>query len=194
MSREGTREHWYLLQLTIIHCCSNFCYIFISFMLYINCWLILPPCCKTRWKMRVFDRPTIFPLTLVFLSCSPLYSLPFHFDTIAYFLECLGLSLAEYARYSLLLYFPTLLFRLIGRCSRCWSPGAEDPRCLLRPRVARWPGVVSVVPRQEASPFRSVSLMLFVLAFLRHNLTNYGCTQISCLYNLCIRILVIPDL
>src|SRR4051812_47399021 len=32
--------------------------------------------------------------------------------------------------------------------------------------------------RQEASPFRSVSLMLFVLAFLRQNLTNYICTQI----------------
>src|SRR3954470_10568091 len=45
-----------------------------------------------------------------------------------------------------------------------------------------------VVPRQEASPFRSVSL-IFVLAFLRQNLTNYVYTQILCLYNLCIRIL-----
>src|SRR3954470_6671995 len=36
----------------------------------------------------------------------------------------------------------------------------------------------SVDPRHEASPFRSVSLMLFVLAFLRQNLTNYVCTQI----------------
>src|ERR1041385_1665783 len=35
-----------------------------------------------------------------------------------------------------------------------------------------------VDPRQEASPFRSVSLMSFVLAFLRQNLTNYVCTQI----------------
>src|SRR3954447_15706174 len=39
-----------------------------------------------------------------------------------------------------------------------------------------------------------VSLMSFVLAFLRQNLTNYVCTQILCLYNLCIRILVIPGL
>src|SRR3954469_9620522 len=44
----------------------------------VNCWLILPPCCKTRRKMLVFDRLSIFPLTLVLLSCSPLYSLPFH--------------------------------------------------------------------------------------------------------------------
>src|SRR4051812_6972460 len=35
----------------------------------------------------------------------------------------------------------------------------------------------SVVPRQEASPFTSVSLLLFVLAFLRQNLTNYLCTH-----------------
>src|SRR3954469_18078951 len=46
-----------------------------------------------------------------------------------------------------------------------------------------------VVPRQEASPIRSVPLMLFVLAFLRQNLTNYVCTQISCLTNSFIRIL-----
>src|ERR1043165_3631888 len=46
-----------------------------------------------------------------------------------------------------------------------------------------------VVPRQEAAPFRSVPLMLFVLAFLRQNLTNYVCTQISCLINSCFRIL-----
>src|SRR3954465_13303551 len=28
---------------------------------YIKCWLILPPCCKTRRKMLVFDRPSIIP-------------------------------------------------------------------------------------------------------------------------------------
>src|SRR3954469_15439243 len=50
---------------------------------YINCWLILPSCCKTRRKLLVFDRPSLFPLTLVLLSCSPLYSLPFHFNTSA---------------------------------------------------------------------------------------------------------------
>src|SRR4051812_39948261 len=50
-------------------------------LLYMNCWLILTACCKTRRKMLVLDRPSIFPLTLVFLSCSPLYSLPFPFDT-----------------------------------------------------------------------------------------------------------------
>src|SRR3954468_16091393 len=35
------------------------------------------PCSKTRWKMLVFDMLSLFPLTLVLLSCSPLYSLPF---------------------------------------------------------------------------------------------------------------------
>src|ERR1044072_881896 len=97
MSREGTRKHliivttyyYTLLQQLLLHC--YFIYVVI------NCWLILPPCCKTRRKMLVFDRPSIFPLTLVFLSCSPLYSLPFHFDTSALLLSSLGLSLAEYA-------------------------------------------------------------------------------------------------
>ena len=80
------------------------------------------------------------------------------------------------------------------RCIRRWSPGAEDPRCPLRRRVPLCPGVVLLDPRQEASPFRSVSLMLFVLAFLRQNLTNYVRTQILCLYNLCLRILMISCL
>src|SRR3954468_1570162 len=48
---------------------------------YYNCWLLLPPCCKTRRKMLVFDRPSLFPLPLVFIYCSPLYNLFIHFDT-----------------------------------------------------------------------------------------------------------------
>src|SRR3954470_19386674 len=95
-----------------------------------------------------------------------------------------GRKTRGYTRYSLLL-FP-LLFCLIGRCSRRWSPGAEDPRCLLRRRVSPLIRSSLVVPRQEASPFRYVPLMLFVLAFLRQNLTNYVCTQILCLFNSCI--------
>ena len=37
-----------------------------------------------------------------------------------------GLSLADYARYSPLLYFPPLLFCLIGRCSQRWSLGVQE--------------------------------------------------------------------
>src|ERR1041385_2649175 len=96
-----------------------------------------------------------------------------------------------YARYSTLLYFP-FLFCLIGRCSRRWSPGAEDPQSPLRRRVPPLARSSSVDPRQEASPFRSVPLMLFVLAFLRQNSTNYVCTQILCLYDLCIRVRATP--
>src|SRR3954467_15283286 len=142
-----------MLQQLLLHC---YLYYFIELLAD-----FLPHAARHRRKMLVFDRLSVFPLTLVFLSCSPLYSLPFHFDTISYFSECLGLSLAEYARYSLLLYFPPLLFCLIGRCSRRWSPGAEDPRCLLRRRVFPMARSNLVVPRQEASPFRSVPLMLW---------------------------------
>src|SRR3954464_12393045 len=66
---------------------------------YINCWLILTSCCKTRCKMLVFDKPSIFPLILVFLSCSPLYSPPFHLIKIY---KCLldGRKTRGYTRYS----------------------------------------------------------------------------------------------
>src|SRR3954468_16323072 len=89
-------------------------------------------------------------------------------------LSSLGLSLAEYARYSPLLYFPPLLFCLIGRCSRRWSPGAgdprcrppqrEDPRCLLRRGVPPRPGVVW---RFRGRRPRLFERCCFVLAFLR---------------------------
>src|SRR3954462_13761374 len=51
----------YCLQLTIIQCCSNFCCIVTFTHVDINCWLFLFSCSKTRQKMLVFDRPSIFP-------------------------------------------------------------------------------------------------------------------------------------
>ena len=123
-----TTYYYTLLQQLLLHCY----FIYVD----INCRLILPPCCKTRRKMLVFDRPTIFHLTLELLSCSPLYSLPFH---LVHLYKCLiaGRKTRGYIRYSHLLYFPLLLC-LIGRCSRRWSPGAGDSsRSLLRRRVLR---------------------------------------------------------
>src|SRR3954463_4652013 len=50
MSREGTRRHdYYCIQLTIIQCCSNFCFI-VTFTALLNYWLILTSCCKTSPK------------------------------------------------------------------------------------------------------------------------------------------------
>src|SRR4051812_9899190 len=78
---EGISEAW-LIYTTYYYTMSQqlllHCYFF---HVIINCWLFLFSCCKARVKMLVFDRPSLFPLTLVLLSCSPLYSLPFHFDT-----------------------------------------------------------------------------------------------------------------
>src|SRR4051812_46252907 len=65
------------IQLTIIQCCSNFCCI-VTLLLYLNCWLILLSCCKTRRKMLVFDRPSIFPLILVFPPCVHYTASPLH--------------------------------------------------------------------------------------------------------------------
>src|SRR4051812_11488228 len=98
-----------------------------------------------------------------------------------------GRKTREYTRYSPAL-FP-LLFFLIGRCSRRWSPGAgdhrhrppqrEDPRCLLRRRVPPLSRSSLEVPRQEASPFDRV---VFVLAFLRQT-----CILVSVLKYFCFR-------
>src|SRR3954470_8699088 len=120
-----TTYYYTLLQQLLLH--------FYFIPVDINCWLILPPCCKTRGKMLVFDRPSIFPpypcISILQSTIQP----PLPFDTNAYCLV-VGRKTHGYARYSLLLYFPLLLC-LISRCSRRWSPGAEDPQCLLRHRV-----------------------------------------------------------
>src|SRR3954471_21179004 len=71
-----------------------------------------------------------------------------------------------------------LLFCLIGRCSRRWSPGAEDPRCLLRLRVFPVARSNLVVPRQEASPFRSCCVCA---SLLKATLFSCVCTQIPLL-------------
>src|SRR3954464_15883875 len=83
--------------------------------------------------------------------------------------------------------FP-LLFCLIGRCSRRWSPGARDPRCrppqredlrcLLRRRVPPLTRSSLEVPRQEASPFR---LCHFFASLLEAPFYFGVCTQIPLL-------------
>src|SRR4051812_22998150 len=48
-----TTYYYTMFQQLLLHC---YLYCFI-----LNCWLILSPCCKTRRKMLVFDRLSIFP-------------------------------------------------------------------------------------------------------------------------------------
>src|SRR3954462_13257181 len=97
-----------------------------------------------------------------------------------------GRKTRGYTRYSHAL-FP-LLFCLIGRCSRRWSPGAEDPRwrppqredprCRLRCRVPPLTRSSLEVPRQEASPFRSCCVCA---SLLKAPLFSCVCTQIRLL-------------
>src|SRR3954466_884853 len=107
-----------------------------------------------------------------------------------------GRKTRGYTRYSPAL-FP-LLFCLIGRCSRRWSPGAgypqcrppqrEDPRCLLRRRIPPSTRSSLEVPRQEASPFRSCCVCA---SLLKATLYSRVCTQILWLpLTLCSRAVV----
>src|ERR1043165_5694083 len=102
-----------------------------------------------------------------------------------------GRKTRGYIRYSLLL-FP-LLFCLIGRCSRRWSPGAGVSKVDHRNvkfldaayDVEFSPSTRSSleVPRQEASPFRSSCVCA---SLLKAPLFSRVCTQILLLpLNLC---------
>src|ERR1041384_7000451 len=134
-----------MMQQILLHC---YLYCFI-----LNCWLILTSCCKTRWKMLVFDRPSIFPLILVFSTLQSPIQPPL---SIGYMHKILvaGRKTRGYTRYSPAL-FPSL-FCLIGRCSRRWSPGAGDPRCLLRHGVPPRPGLVWRFPGRSPRLFDRV--------------------------------------
>src|ERR1043165_4455162 len=97
--------------------------------------------------MLVFDRPSIFPsypgISILQSTIQPPpYPLIMHNSLVA------GRKTRGYIRYSLLL-FP-LLFCLIGRCSRRWSPGGGVARgSVLRCRVPPLTRSTLAVPRQE---------------------------------------------
>ena len=82
-------------------------------------------------------------------------------------LSSLGVSLAEYARYSPLLYFPFYVLpdRPLQLTLEPWSSGAGDPRCLLRRRV---PVDQEYLGGSQAGGLTFSIVLLFVLAFLRH--------------------------
>src|ERR1043165_1513631 len=115
-----------------------------------------------------------------------------------------GRKTRGYTRYSPAL-FP-LLFCLIGRCSRRWSPGAgdprcrppqrEDPRCRLRRGVLLRPGVVWRFPGRRPRLFDRV---VFVLAILRQpcilmSVLKYLASANFVFSSYCIRALVAPGL
>src|SRR3954468_5558361 len=101
--------------------------------------------------MLVFVRPSFLTLLWISVFQSTIYSL--FFPLIQCILLSSGRKTRGYARYSPLLYFP--FFALPDRpLQSTLEPGAGVPRwSLLLRRVPRRPGVVPVVPRQEASPF-----------------------------------------
>src|SRR3954470_16569920 len=110
-----------------------------------------------------------------------------------------GRKTRGYARYSPALFSP-FLFCLIGRCSRCWSLGVQeqeipdaDHRNMKIPDAfynVEFPLTRSSleVPRQEASPFRSV---VICASLLKETLYSCVCTQILLLpLTLCSRAVV----
>src|ERR1041385_2602997 len=89
-----------------------------------------------------------------------------------------GRKTRGYARYSPLFYFPLFIFPDRPLQSTLEPRSRSTPEATTTTSSSPSARSSSVDPRQEASHFRYVSLMSFVLAFLRQNLTNYVCTQI----------------
>src|SRR3954471_2139603 len=134
--------------------------------------------------MLVFVRPSFLPLLWISVFHSTIHSL--FFPLIQCIMLSSGRKTRGYTRYSPALF--SLLFCLIGRCSRRWSPGAGDPRCrppqredppcLLRRRVPPLTSSSLEVPRQEASPFRSCCVCA---SLLKAPVYCRVCTQIRLL-------------
>src|ERR1041384_863132 len=89
-----------------------------------------------------------------------------------------GRKTRGYARYSPLLYCPLFILPDRPLQSTLEPRSRGTPEETTTTSSSPLTRSSSMDPRQEASPFQSVSLMSFVLAFLRQNLTNYACTQI----------------
>ena len=123
---------------------------------------------------------------------------PLPYDTIAYCLEYLCLSLAEYARYSHLLYFfpfTVLPDRPLQSMLEPWSRRSPMPTTATRRSPmpsTTWssPSTRSSleIPSQEASPFRSCC---GCASLLKAPLFSCVCTQILLLpLTLCSRVVV----
>src|SRR3954468_14492617 len=122
-----TTYSYTLLQQLLLHCY----FIYVD----INCWLILPPCCKTHRKMLVFDRPSIFPsypcTSILQSTIQPPVSISYmHKSLVA------GRKTRGYTRYSpAFISFTVLPDRPLqstlqprSRSSRGRPPQREDPR------------------------------------------------------------------
>src|SRR3954467_13023164 len=92
-------------------------------MFYITVGCFLPHAARHRRKMLVFVRPSFLPLLWISIFQSTIYNL--FFPLIQCIMLSSGRKTRGYTRYSPAL-FP-LLFFLIGRYSRRWSPGAGVP-------------------------------------------------------------------
>ena len=150
-----------------------------------NCWLILTSCCKTRRKMLVFDRPSIFPLILVFSILQSTIQPPL---SIWYMHKSLvaGCKTRGYTRYS-----PALFPLLFSWSAVAVDVGAQEqetpdtdhrnvkiPDAVYDVEFPLWPGVVWRFPGRR--PRLSI-VVDFCASLLKAPLFSRVCTQIPLL-------------
>ena len=114
-----TTYYYTLLHQLMLHC----------YFIYVNelykLLAVLISCWKNRLKMLVFDRPSSSPLSWYFYNAVHYTASSSILIQVHKCLECLGLSLAEYARYSPLLLFPPLFYIPRMPAIRRWSHGVQ---------------------------------------------------------------------
>ena len=146
-----TTYYYTLLHQLMLHC----------YFIYVNelykLLAVLISCWKNRLKMLVFDRPSSSPLSWYFYNAVHYTASSSILIQLHNCLECLGLSLAEYARYSPLLLFPPFVLYTQMPAIQTLEPRSRST--LTAPTTTSSSPLTrssSEVPRQEASPFRSL--------------------------------------
>ena len=141
---------------------------------------------QDRLKMLVFDRLGFSPLPWYFCSSVHYIAFPVHLIQMHIYLECLGVSLAEYVRYSHLPFCFFCFPYILSCCDQTLESRSRrspmEPTTTSRSPMTR---SSSEVPGQEACAF-SIELLLFVLAFLRQIMCTCVCTQILLLPLTCV--------
>ena len=145
--------------------------------------LILISCCKIRLKMLVFDRPSFSPLLWLSAVQSTIQPPLSCWYLNAWMLRMPGRKSRGYTRYSPAILFPPLLFCIHVAAIRSWSPGVDDPGAFFDVKILDGQELIG---GSQAGGLAFSICVLFVLAFLRHNLYLVSVLRYYCFRWLCV--------
>ena len=172
-----TTYYYTMLQQLLLHC-----YLYCFIELLVDSYPMLQDIvgrCQSSIALAYSLLPLYFYLAVHYTAS------PFSFDTCIK-AQQLDVRLAGMLDTHTTLF--SLLFCLIGCCSRRWSPGAGDPRCRLRHGVPPRPGVVWRFPGRRPRLFNRCC---FCASLLKATLYSRVYTQILLLPLTCVSWVVV---